>query len=147
MGLVTEVYKNLSSREGRAGNNFSSSQGENQKTSDERSFKTKTGLVCTTCHSALLCEHKGAASQARPGRDGSDCFEMVWIDSLSPEAGLLEFLSMFLNKSWWVLVPISRLRFCFVSKGGRSFSWHTAHEGLPPPLAPGRACSEGLERS
>lgn len=34
--------------------NDSSSQGRNQKVSDERSFKAKTGVVCATHHPALL---------------------------------------------------------------------------------------------
>lgn len=46
MGLVTEVYTNLSSREQLL---FFT-----RRASDKRSFKTKTGLVCTTHHLALL---------------------------------------------------------------------------------------------
>lgn len=56
MGAVAEVYKNLSSREGQARSNYSFLQCEKQKTSGERSLKTKAGLVCTTHNSALESE-------------------------------------------------------------------------------------------
>lgn len=65
MGAVAEVYKNLSSREGQARSDYSSLQCEKQETWSERSFKTKTGLVCTTHNSALKSE---ARIQGRIGQ-------------------------------------------------------------------------------
>lgn len=52
MGSATQVHKNPSGVEGRAGSDYSSSQGNNQ---DERRFKTKTGPVVVSLTGLEWC--------------------------------------------------------------------------------------------